>query len=251
MLFVTFLLSGIILFLLIYAYSVVQLKKQNNGLSSVAKTVEGSNKSSFFDKFRRKKAPKIEPEIIEDSSVTVGGVTAKVSASIKQVVAPIAEKVPNRKGRTAPRLNADSTEFSKSKQTVNEKEAPKSDTNQLKSSVEAKDAVETIDKQESKVTQSVSSDVALELMAEEYAAQRSESDQLSPDVIEQVYADQKTDAVESVDQAVEKPIETMMDSSEISISQDAQQDLLEQVGIGDDRQDIKHSDVSKVCLLVI
>jgi len=118
MLFVTFLLSGIILFLLIYAYSVVQIKKQNNEFSSTADIADADNKTSLFDKFKRKKAPQFKIDEPEDSSVSVGGVTAKVSPSIKQSVeATIAtttpaapsvtkiEEIPSRHERVAPEFS--------------------------------------------------------------------------------------------------------------------------------------------------
>ena len=142
MLFVAFLLSGIILFLLIYAYSVVQLKKQNNDLSSVAEIAEESNKTSLFDKFKRRKPPKIDPEVVEDSSVSVGGVTAKVSDSIKQVVALKTEKIPSHKNRVEPQLTAETTEFSEPGQ-INEEKAPKLDAKSETKQVEVKTDIES------------------------------------------------------------------------------------------------------------
>ena len=146
MLFVKFLLSGIILFLLIYAYSVVQLKKQNNELSSItdAKTADKIDKISFFEKFKRKKAPKLEPKVIEDSSVSVGGVTAKVSSPVKQVVAPIAEKVSNHIDQVAPQLTEDATKLSKLQKVKVAKGKENSTTDKKRDPSQLK---ETIDKQ--------------------------------------------------------------------------------------------------------
>ncbi len=246
MLFVAFLLSGIILFLLIYAYSVVQIKKQNNKLSTVAEIAEESNKTSLFDKFKRRKSPKIDPEAIEDSSVSVGGVTAKVSDSIKQVVALKTEKIPSRKDRVAPQLTAETIEFSKSGQ-IDEEKAPKLDVKseikqvEEKVDIESNESIGLIDKQKIKPSESVSSDVVLEQMAEEYAAQQSEADRVSPDAIEQVYAEQQINAAESVNQVAEKAIE----SSESSIPYGAQQDLLDQAGVETEQTEIKESDAAK------
>ena len=131
MLFVTFLLSGIILFLLIYAYSVIQIKKQNNESSSIAEIANADNKTSLFDKFKRKKAPQFKIDEPEDSSVSVGGVTAKVSPTINQPVAanvtvttPAAtkiaetktEEIPSRHDRVAPEFSPKTSAVVKSKE---------------------------------------------------------------------------------------------------------------------------------------
>ena len=131
MLFVTFLLSGIILFLLIYAYSVIQIKKQNNESSSIVEIANADNKTSLFDKFKRKKAPQFKIDEPEDSSVSVGGVTAKVSPTINQPVAanvtvttPAAtkiaetktEEIPSRHDRVAPEFSPKTSAVVKSKE---------------------------------------------------------------------------------------------------------------------------------------
>ena len=131
MLFVTFLLSVIILFLLIYAYSVIQIKKQNNESSSIVEIANADNKTSLFDKFKRKKAPQFKIDEPEDSSVSVGGVTAKVSPTINQPVAanvtvttPAAtkiaetktEEIPSRHDRVAPEFSPKTSAVVKSKE---------------------------------------------------------------------------------------------------------------------------------------
>jgi len=94
MLFVTFLLCGILLFLLIYVYSVFQLKKENKDTSPTVNSVVESPspesvsdetqqaKGSFFKRlFRKSVAEDIAPASNE-TSMSVGGVTAKVSAKL-------------------------------------------------------------------------------------------------------------------------------------------------------------------------
>jgi len=83
MLFVTFLLTGIVLFLLIYAYSVMQLKKQNIEVSEKPKSDKTiTNIRSFFDKFKKKSVSNEPVSEVKESSMTVGGVTAKVKENI-------------------------------------------------------------------------------------------------------------------------------------------------------------------------
>ena len=81
MLFVTFLLSGIVLFLAIYGYSVFQLRRENQSVEIESLTPRAKEKASFWSKFKKKQTDKdFLSEVNEDSSVAVGGVTAKVSS---------------------------------------------------------------------------------------------------------------------------------------------------------------------------
>ncbi|MGH1426506.1 MAG: cell division protein ZipA C-terminal FtsZ-binding domain-containing protein [Arenicella sp.] len=82
MLFVTFLLSGIVLFLAIYGYSVFQLRRENQPAEIEPVASSHKKMGSFWNKFKKRKEDKsLAQESVEDSHVAVGGVTAKVSPS--------------------------------------------------------------------------------------------------------------------------------------------------------------------------
>jgi len=155
MLFVTFLLCGILLFLLIYVYSVFQLKKENKDtFPTVSSAVESPStesvadetqqpKGSFFKRlFRKSVAEDIAPASNE-TSMSVGGVTAKVSAKL-------ADKLESVK-RSKAGENEDNNNTTPSEEELIEAQrvaptlsVPK--TNQ-KSDVQSADAVQTVNDQ--------------------------------------------------------------------------------------------------------
>lgn len=254
MLFVTFLLSGIILFLLIYAYSITQLKKQNEESDSSVKPTKLINeKRSIFDRFKRKSSIKNQDDSMESSSMNVGGVTAKVSKVIKDSVTPSVDKdidkTPLKQERIAPKLTSAesvSTQHEIVKKIDAEKEQNLLDSddkveNDLTISVKKiepnKPSPDLIASEQSDHIQSdnsfgeggndsVSTEaVPIEQLAEEYIAQQSEANDINPNEVEKVLANQVSE-----DAQIQKNDQLQPDAVDDVIGADAQQDLLNQFG---------------------
>ncbi len=212
MLFVTFLLSGIALFLVIYAYSVLLLKKQNGEITT--EPIESAEpKEPFWNKFKRKKSEDNQGLVTEDSSMTVGGVTAKVS-SIIDSVKPQAEEVLPKNNRVAPTLSKGVEEGvnpSADKVTANIQDNEKG-VEPSKPDLERIEATQAVISAEA-VMENSDFPAPLERLAEEYAAKETNNEQVSQDEIAQALSEQvhKTDQV---------------DKAKL-VEEDAQQDLLD------------------------
>ena len=254
MLFVTFLLSGIILFLLIYAYSITQLKKQNEESdSSVKPTKLVNEKRSIFDRFKRKSPIKNQDDSMESSSMNVGGVTAKVSKVIKDSVTSDVDKDIDKTSlkheRIAPKLTSAesvSTQHEIVKKIDAEKEKNLLDSddkveNDLTISVkkiepnkpspdliasEQSDHIQSDNSFGEEGNDSVSTEaVPIEQLAEEYIAQQSEANDVNPNEIEKVLANQVGE-----DAQIQKNDQLQSGAVDDVVGADAQQDLLNQFG---------------------
>ena len=254
MLFVTFLLSGIILFLLIYAYSITQLKKQNEESDSSLKPTKLVNeKRSIFDRFKRKSPIKNQDDSMESSSMNVGGVTAKVSKVIKDSVTSDIDKdidkTPLKQERIAPKLTSAesiSTQHEIVKKIDAEKEQNLLDSddkveNDLVVSVkkiepnkpspdliasEQSDHIQSDNSFGEEGNDSVSTEaVPIEQLAEEYIAQQSEANDVNPNEIEKVLANQVGE-----DAQIQKNDQLQSGAVDDVVGADAQQDLLNQFG---------------------